>query len=29
LTYDVFGANADQLLAMLPAERFGRWMKHS
>ena len=29
LTYDVFGANADQLLAMLPAERFGRWMKHA
>jgi hypothetical protein len=29
LTYDVYGANADQLLAMLPAERFGRWMKRA
>ena len=29
LTYDVFGASADQLLTLLPVERFGRWTKRA
>lgn len=29
MTYDVFGVDADQLLAMLPKNRFERWLKHA
>jgi hypothetical protein len=29
MTYDVFGADAKQLMAMLPENRFRRWIKHA
>lgn len=29
LTYDIYIASADQLMAMLPEDRFGRWIKHA
>jgi hypothetical protein len=29
MTYDIFGVDAAQLAAMLPGNRFGRWMKRS
>jgi hypothetical protein len=29
MTYDVFGANAEQLMAMLPEDRFGRWIRYA